>query len=155
MKQQAVRFAARTIVWAMMTVWLATPAIAVLPSEKLPDPAMEARAAALSKSLRCVVCQNQTIDDSAAPLAADMRVLLRERIAAGASDEEAVQFLVQRYGNFVLLKPPFQPDTWFLWLAPFGVLAIAAAGFVAELRTRTSRNAPRPLSDEPSPAEIW
>jgi cytochrome c-type biogenesis protein CcmH len=110
------------------------PAWAVLPSEKLSDPGLEARASALSKSIRCVVCQNQSIDDSSAPLAADLRVLLRERIAAGDTDDQVIEYLVQRYGNFVLLKPPFQPDTWFLWLSPFGVLAFALAAFAVQIQ---------------------
>jgi cytochrome c-type biogenesis protein CcmH len=131
-----------------LVLCLSMPARAVLPSEKLPDPAREARAAELSKRLRCVVCQNQTIDDSAAPLAADMRVLLRERIAAGATDDQAVDFLVERYGNYVLLKPPFQPDTWFLWLAPFGILAIATAAFLMQIRNRRNAGAYLPLNDE-------
>ena len=115
------------------------PAWAVLPSEKLSNPVLEARASALSKNIRCVVCQNQSIDDSGAPLAADLRVLLRERISAGDTDDQAVNYLVQRYGNFVLLKPPFQPDTWFLWLAPFGVLIVALAGFATQIRRNPAK----------------
>ena len=97
-------------------------AFAVLPDEMLPDAGQEARAVALSKNLRCVVCQNQNIDDSAAPIARDMRLLLRERIAAGDTDDKAVAYLVQRYGNYVLLKPPFHPGTAILWLTPALVL---------------------------------
>lgn len=133
----------RTLTAFLLAFSLCTPAFAVLPSEKLADPALEARAAVLSKQLRCVVCQNQTIDDSSAPLAADMRVLLRERIAAGDSDDQAVAYLVERYGNFVLLNPPFQRDTWFLWLAPFGILAAAGAAYVLQMR-KTSVNVPYP-----------
>lgn len=125
-----------------------TPAWAVLPSEKLADPVLEARASLLSKQLRCVVCQNQNIDDSAAPIAGDMRILLRERIAAGATDEQAVGYLVERYGNFVLLKPPFQPDTWLLWLGPFAVLLIATVTMAAQLRRGSARGTSSPPSDE-------
>jgi len=99
---------------------LAGPARAVTPDEQLRDPKLEARARALSQELRCLVCQNQSIDDSAAPLAHDLRVILRERLAAGDTDRQAVDYLVRRYGDFVLLRPPFQADTWALWLGPAG-----------------------------------
>jgi cytochrome c-type biogenesis protein CcmH len=104
-------------------------ASAVEPNEMLHDPILEARARQLSQGLRCLVCQNQSIDDSSAPLAEDLRVLLRERLTAGDSDAQAVAFLVSRYGNFVLLKPPFQFDTFFLWAGPGLILLIAAMGF--------------------------
>ena len=97
---------------------LATPAFAVLPSEQLADPALEARARAISSQLRCVVCQNQTIDDSDAELAHDLRVLLRQRLKAGDTDQQAIAFLVNRYGDYVLLKPPFEAETLLLWLGP-------------------------------------
>src|ERR1700744_167782 len=87
---------------------LLTPAFAVTPDEMLKDPALEARARALSQQLRCMVCQNQSIDDSEAPLAHDLRVLVRERLKAGDSDRQVIDFLVARYGDFVLLKPPFE-----------------------------------------------
>jgi cytochrome c-type biogenesis protein CcmH len=96
--------------------------------------------------LRCVVCQNQNIDDSAAPIARDMRLMLRERIAAGDTDDQAVAYLVARYGNYVLLKPPFQADTWLLWLAPFGVLALGALGLSISLRRRATLMPVEPLS---------
>ncbi len=89
---------------------------------------LEARARAVSASLRCVVCQNQSIDDSDAPLAHDLRVLVRERIVAGDSDAQATQYLVDRYGHYVLLKPPFEPATLFLWLGPALVLVAGASG---------------------------
>jgi cytochrome c-type biogenesis protein CcmH len=104
-------------------------AAAVEPGEMLQDPVLEARARQLSQGLRCLVCQNQSIDDSNAPLAQDLRVLLRERLAAGDSDSQAVAFLVSRYGNFVLLKPPFQINTFFLWIGPLLILLIAAVAF--------------------------
>ena len=124
-----------------------TPAWAVQPDEMLKDPALEARARTLSAELRCLVCQNQSIDDSDAPLAHDLRVLLREQLQQGKSDTEAMQFLVDRYGDYVLLKPPFKSSTLLLWLLPFGVLLTAAAVL---LRRRTPAAAPAeaPLSDE-------
>src|SRR6201986_1573869 len=91
---------------------------AVLPDEVMSDPAREARARNLSRELRCMICQNQSIDDSEAPLARDLRLLVRERIAAGDSDAQVVDFLVARYGEFVLLKPRLNSHTWLLWLLP-------------------------------------
>jgi cytochrome c-type biogenesis protein CcmH len=122
---------------ALLISVLASPALAVLPDEKLSDPRLEIRAMTLSKELRCVVCQNENIDDSAAPIARDMRLLLRERIAAGDSNDEAVAYLVNRYGNYVLLRPPFQADTVVLWLAPFAVLLIASLLLGMGLRRRS------------------
>jgi len=110
-------------------------ALAVEPDEMLADPALEARAQAVSKELRCVVCQNQSIDDSSAPLARDMRLLVRERIAAGDSDAQARTYLVERYGNFVLLKPPFQANTILLWLGPLLILLVAAGGLLVAARS--------------------
>ncbi|MFQ5622572.1 MAG: cytochrome c-type biogenesis protein [Paracoccaceae bacterium] len=109
-------------------------ALAVEPDEILADPALEARALQISRSLRCVVCQNQTIDDSNAPLARDLRVLLRERIAAGDSDDAAVAYLVDRYGAFILLRPPLRWDVALLWAGPVLVLIAAAAGFSTRRR---------------------
>jgi cytochrome c-type biogenesis protein CcmH len=96
---------------------------AVQPDEMMADPAKESRARELSRELRCMVCQNQSIDDSEAPLARDLRLLVRERIAAGDSDAQVIDFLVARYGEFVLLKPRLEPDTLLLWLLPPLVLA--------------------------------
>ena len=93
-------------------------AYAVQPDEIMTDPAKEARARDLSRELRCMVCQNQSIDDSEAPLARDLRLLVRERIAAGDSNSQVLDFLVARYGEFVLLKPRFEQQTWLLWLVP-------------------------------------
>jgi cytochrome c-type biogenesis protein CcmH len=100
---------------------------AVQPDEIMADPAKESRARDLSRELRCMVCQNQSIDDSEAPLARDLRLLVRERIAAGDSDGQVIDFLVARYGEFVLLKPRFNPHTLLLWLLP--PLALAGGGF--------------------------
>jgi cytochrome c-type biogenesis protein CcmH len=102
-------------------------AYAVQPDEIMSDPAMETRARDLSRELRCMVCQNQSIDDSEAPLARDLRLLVRERIAAGDSDAQVIDFLVARYGEFVLLKPRLKPHTLLLWLLP--PLALAGGGF--------------------------
>jgi cytochrome c-type biogenesis protein CcmH len=105
----------------------ATSAHAVQPDEILADPVLEARARELSKELRCMVCQNQSIDDSEAPLARDLRLLVRERLTAGDSDRQVLDFLVARYGEFVLLRPPFNWHTALLWL--LGPLVLLAAGF--------------------------
>jgi cytochrome c-type biogenesis protein CcmH len=116
-----------------------TPALAVQPDEILNDPALEARARALSHELRCMVCQNQSIDDSDAPLARDLRILVRERLSAGDSDGQVIDFLVARYGEFVLLKPRFAWHTLVLWLSPFVLVVIGAIGFVrAGRRPRTA-----------------
>ena len=114
----------------------------------MPDPAQESRARALFKDLRCLVCQNQSIDDSNADLARDLRNIVRERVVAGDSDEEAVEFLVSRYGDWVLLKPPFKPGTLVLWLGPLGILLLAGGVTVAYLRRqRLPTAAPAALSD--------
>lgn len=110
------------------------PAYAVQPDEVMPDAAKEARARDLSRELRCMVCQNQSIDDSDAPLARDLRLLVRERIANGDSDRQVIDFLVARYGEFVLLKPRFSPHTLLLWLLP--PLALAGGGVALWLYSR-------------------
>ena len=114
----------------------ASPAFAVTPDEVLKDAAMETRARSLSAELRCLVCQNQSIDESDAPLAHDIRVLLRERLSAGDSDAAVMAFLVARYGEFILLKPPFALNTVLLWGTPVAVLAIGAGVMVLILRRR-------------------
>ena len=113
-----------TLMAGLYVALLAAPAWAVEPDEKLADAALETRARAITQELRCVVCQNQSVDDSDAPLAHDIRVLVRERVASGDSDDAVRAFVVARYGNFVLLRPPFQSDTAVLWLAPVGFFAI-------------------------------
>jgi cytochrome c-type biogenesis protein CcmH len=115
---------------------LAAPALAVLPDEMLPDPALEARARLLSREIRCQVCQNQSIDDSAAPLAADLRKLVRERLVAGDTDQEVFVFLTRRYGDNVLMRPPMRPETWPLWFGPLAILVVAALGLLIVLRRR-------------------
>jgi cytochrome c-type biogenesis protein CcmH len=106
------------LVLLLLFATLAAPSFAVQPDEVMKDPALEARARALSEGLRCLVCQNESIDDSEAPLAHDIRVLIRQRIAQGESNDAVRAFLVSRYGDFILLKPPFKPETWLLWLSP-------------------------------------
>ena len=115
---------------------LASPTLSVQPDEMLADPALEARARAISEGLRCVVCQNQSIDDSDAPLAKDLRLVVREQLKLGKTDAETTAYIVSRYGNFVLLKPPVEPATWALWAGPFAVLFIGGAGVVLWSRRR-------------------
>ncbi len=115
---------------------LAAPAAAVEPAEILADPVLEDRARAISKQLRCLVCQNQSIDDSDAPLARDLRILVRERLSAGASDREVVRFVAERYGDFVLLSPPFKAATYALWLGPAAIVLAGAALAAVFLRRR-------------------
>jgi len=124
------------LVLLVAAIVAASPAFAVQPDEMLGNPALEQRARTLSRELRCMVCQNQSIDDSEAPLARDLRLLVRERLKAGDSDQQVLDFLVDRYGQFVLLKPRFDWDTALLWLAPIGVLLIGSCGLVALLRQR-------------------
>ncbi len=115
-----------------LAVFLAAvpPAFAVNPGEQLTDPALEARARALGSELRCMVCQNQSIDDSDAPLAKDLRLLVRERIKAGDSDDQVLGFLVARYGDFVLLRPRFGPETLLLWGFAPAILGLGLLGYV-------------------------
>ena len=135
-------------------ILLGGPALAVQPEEILKDPVLESRARALSQELRCMVCQNQSIDDSEAPLAKDLRVLVRERLTAGDSDNQVIDFLVARYGEFVLLKPRFTMHTLLLWLAPFAVLAIAAIGFLAAGRRAKTPSAAEPKLSEDEEARL-
>jgi len=128
---------------------LAAPALAVNPDEMLKDPAQEQRAREISKELRCLVCQNQSIDDSDAPLARDLRVIVRERISAGDSDDQVLGFVTDRYGDYVLLKPPFKATTLVLWIGPVLILLAAAGAALAFYRRRRSEpEAPAPLTEE-------
>jgi cytochrome c-type biogenesis protein CcmH len=126
---------------------MASPAHAVQPDEVMSNPAQEARARNLSRELRCMVCQNQSIDDSAAPLARDLRLLVRERIAAGDSDQQVLDFLVARYGEFVLLKPPFEPSTLPLWLLT--PLILIGGGLALWGYSRRRSKAMRQITDAP------
>ena len=121
--------------------------VAVEPDEILSDPALEARARSLSTELRCMVCQNQSIDDSDAPLARDLRILLRERLSAGESDADVIDFLVDRYGEFILLKPRFGMNTALLWLVPPTVLVIGGLVAILLFRRRRPLGEARPLDE--------
>jgi cytochrome c-type biogenesis protein CcmH len=147
----------RSLRWIVALVLLvaAAPALSVQPDEILADPALEARARDLSQELRCMVCQNQSIDDSDAPLARDLRLLVRERLKAGDTDQQVLDFLVARYGEFVLLRPPFNWHTALLWL--IGPLVLLATGFGLfrmmrrpELRSGGEAEAPTPLTEAES-----
>jgi len=131
----------RILLLAATMAALSGAARAVEPDEMLPDAAQEARAHKLSRELRCVVCQNQSIDDSDAALARDLRVILRERIAAGDTDEQAVDYLVVRYGSFVQLRPPLRGDTLLLWFGPLIVLVLGGAGAFVYMRSRSPAQA--------------
>jgi cytochrome c-type biogenesis protein CcmH len=128
---------------------LASPAYAVQPDEIMANPSQELRARDLSRELRCMVCQNQSIDDSEAPLARDLRLLVRERITAGDSDSQVMDFLVARYGEFVLLKPRFELRTWLLWLLT--PLLLIGGGIAL---WRHNRRAPIETSDDGTPLAL-
>jgi cytochrome c-type biogenesis protein CcmH len=118
------------------------PARAVEPQEKLPNPALETRAEAIGRTLRCLVCQNESIEESGADLAHDLRMLLRQRLVAGDTDVQSIQYIVARYGQFVLLRPPIEPATWVLWYGPGALLLAAALGTTLWLRRRPRPEAP-------------
>jgi len=129
----------RTVAALLLLGWtMLGSAHAVTPDEMLKDPGQEARARALSAGLRCMVCQNQSIDDSDADLAHDIRVLLRERIGAGDSDDAVIKYLVARYGDFILLKPPVNAETILLWSVPFATLVLGGMGIFLANRRRAS-----------------
>jgi cytochrome c-type biogenesis protein CcmH len=137
---------AAALVAGMVTVGFGMPpAHAVGANEALSDPALEARARELFRELRCLVCQNQSIDDSDADLARDLRIIVRERLLAGDSNAEILRFLTSRYGDFVLLKPPLKPSTVALWTAPFALLLIGGVVVALRLRTRRTAREARPL----------
>ena len=143
-----------SILLALVFVMVAASAGAVEPGEILDDPMLEARARSISKELRCLVCQNQSIDDSDASLARDLRVLVRERLVAGDTDDKVITFVTARYGDFVLLRPPFKPVTYALWLGPAAIFLFGAIGVFVFLRRRSGTldnpaGAP-PLSEEES-----
>ncbi len=131
----------------------AVSAGAVNPDEMLDDPALEARAREISKELRCLVCQNQSIDDSDADLARDLRVLVRERLVAGDSDGQVIDYVVSRYGDFVLMRPPFKATTYALWLGPALIAGLGILAVVVFYRRRAAaaagdRAAPPPLTED-------
>jgi len=140
------RFAAITLLLATIA---SSSSLAVQPDEMLKDPNLEARARELSRELRCMVCQNQSIDDSEAPLARDLRLLVRERLTKGDTNQQVLDFLVARYGEFVLLKPPLESRTIILWtLPPIALLAGAIGLFFAGRRRRLGQLEPATLSNE-------
>ena len=126
----------------------ATPVWAVQPDEMLPDAAQEARAQEIGRHLRCVVCASEPIESSGADLARDMRLLVREQIASGASDADVYAFMTARYGDYVLFRPPFRPATWALWLGPFVLIAGAAGWAVMAARGTGQRSSEGGLTDE-------
>jgi cytochrome c-type biogenesis protein CcmH len=132
---------------ALLLLLAPVAGFAVEPNEQLKNPELEARARAISAELRCLVCQNETIDESNASLAHDIRVLLRERLTAGDTDEQAIQAIVNRYGEFVLLNPPVQPATYLLWFGPVTILLAGLLGTAIWLRRRdVSQETARPLT---------
>jgi cytochrome c-type biogenesis protein CcmH len=136
----------RIILLVLTAALFTAPAVAATaPDEILADAALEARARALGKELRCLVCQNQSIDDSDADLARDLRRIVRERLVAGESDRQVKEFLVARYGDFVLLEPPVRPDTWLLWGGPAAVAGLGLLAIGVYLRRR------RPAEDGVAP----
>jgi cytochrome c-type biogenesis protein CcmH len=133
----------RLLLAVFMLVWLAVPSFAVNPDEMLKDPALEARARTISEGLRCLVCQNESIDDSDADLAHEIRVIVRQRLTAGDTDTQVVQYLVDRYGEFILLKPVLALHTLVLWLAAPVLLIIGGTViFIASRRRRTISTVP-------------
>jgi cytochrome c-type biogenesis protein CcmH len=138
----------RLLLLAAFVVVIAGPTAAAFePSERLADPTLERRAEAIGRELRCLVCQNESIEESEAGLAHDLRLLIRRRLVTGDSDRQVIDYLVSRYGIFVLLDPPFQPVTWLLWLTP-PVLLIVATGVLAWRARRRRDTEPPPLSPE-------
>ena len=138
----AFRIARSGLFAAGLLVSTTFPAFAVQPEEVLKDQTLERRARDISAGLRCLVCQNQSIDDSDAPLAKDLRVLVRERLQAGDSDEDVEKFIVQRYGEFVLLQPVFGAHTLLLWLTPLLVLGLGGLGLYGAMRSRPAQAVP-------------
>lgn len=140
----------QVVIALALTLALVWPALAVQPDEVLDDPALEERARSLSSEIRCLVCQNELIDESNAELARDLRILVRERLVAGDTDQEVLEFLVARYGDYVLLRPPVKGTTVLLWFGPAIVLLLG--GVIIALRMRSSRNrsssGPAPLTEE-------
>jgi cytochrome c-type biogenesis protein CcmH len=139
---------AKLLLAFVLLACLAVPAYAVRPDEMLADSALEARARDIGQELRCLVCRNQSIDDSEADLAHDLRVLVRQRLVAGDTDRQVVDYVVSRYGDFVLLRPPFKLDTWLLWGGPALVLLIGLLGVGRYLRRQARIAGPPPLTDD-------
>jgi cytochrome c-type biogenesis protein CcmH len=130
----------RTIVFGMCLAFMATAVVAYTGPEKLADPVQESRAVALQKEFRCLVCQGESLDESGAPLAADLRRLIRAHIEAGDSDAQIESYLVARYGKFILMQPPLEPDTYALWFGPVLILVMGGA-VAAAVVLRARKNA--------------
>ena len=138
----------RRLAFVLLVLMSAFPALAVNPDEVLPDPALEARARALSAQLRCMVCQNQSIDDSNADLARDLRVLVRDHLKKGETDEEILKYLVSRYGEFVLLKPTYSVRNMVLWASPVVLLGFGGLFMLFWARKRAGKSTGTELSEE-------
>ena len=148
----------RSLLKLLLTVFcLSTEVLALEPGEILKDPALEARARSISKNLRCLVCQNQSIDDSDAPLAKDLRLLVRNQIVSGKTDEKIISDIVARYGDFVLLNPPINQKTIILWLSPMLILLAGGVSLYIYFRKRKSAAAETLLSEAEKEklAELW
>ncbi|WP_033067809.1 cytochrome c-type biogenesis protein [Thalassospira australica] len=126
----------------LIPVLVSNPALAVNPDEMLSNPVLEERAREISKELRCLVCQNQSIDDSDAELARDLRVLVRERLVAGDDNEEVIDYIVARYGDYVLLNPPLKPETYILWASPVVLVVLALLAVFAFYRRKSRDGSP-------------
>lgn len=131
----------KALLTALLLLVAALPALAIGPEELMDDPQLEARARTIYKDLRCVVCQNESIDSSAAGIAADMRRIVRERLEAGDSNQQIMDFMVARYGDYVLLDPPFKGSTLLLWFGPLAVLVIASTGIALAVARRRRASA--------------
>jgi cytochrome c-type biogenesis protein CcmH len=141
------------VLLAAFAAWIALAPLVVLavePDERLEDPVLEARARDISKGLRCLVCQNQSIDDSNASLARDLRVLVRERLSVGESNEQVIAYVTARYGDYVLLEPPLKPVTYLLWFGPIAILIAGGLAVAVFLRRRTqvAARVVAPLSED-------
>jgi cytochrome c-type biogenesis protein CcmH len=137
----------RSVLAVLLALAVAAPACAIEPQEQLTDPALEARARTLGQELRCLVCQNESIDDSNADLARDLRTIVRERLTAGDSDQQVLGFVTARYGDYVLLRPPVRAGTLVLWFGPVVLLVAAIIAMTLRLRRRAEAE-PAPLSSE-------
>lgn len=147
----ALRRMSRQTTTVFLCLFLIAPAFAVEPDEVLDDPILEGRARDLSAEIRCLVCQNESIDSSNAPLARDLRIIVRERLVDGDSNQEVLDYLVARYGDFVLLRPPMKPATYFLWFGPVVILLLGTLGvgaYFISLKRRSESDRPAPLSAE-------
>jgi cytochrome c-type biogenesis protein CcmH len=141
----------RAFLLILLMALIPLPALSVEPDEMLDDPALEARARDISKELRCLVCQNESIDESDAQLARDLRLLVRERLETGNSDKEVIDYVVSRYGDFVLLRPPFKATTYVLWIGPAAIAGIGLLALIFYFRRRAAAagsTSPAPLTEE-------